>query len=427
MGNISSEPSPYQLFVRQGLSELISYYYTGPARHMQHLFNEYLGRFKRNPSEHYHRPHSLETIQIIPFREPEVRLRNESAQFFYDAYFKGKTKIYWSDFWAGVSEVILADGIIPTESLEIEVEDASDKDQTGIVTIAQLEDFFDFWDDERNRQEAVARAQITHHLKYLLGSSQQGYNRNLIMRLTDTNPEFPFDLRLNESITISSQGLINSRRRARDGITRFGTRSGLTNDVNFNPEDPDLSPHLFQILSCGDGYHIVDSVNFGIVLMKLLPRQRYELRKGSLIDIGPKITLEVLECVYSLKLMEPDDMYGFHENAPVGCPSISLRVVRGERFGEPFKLTVSPTTNQFVIGQSSESIEFNELGVSLQHSLIEFVRNRWEIIDLDSTTGTWLNLMNKEESYFKVPSKTRRLKVGDIVLLKHYRFEVTQA
>mmetsp|Transcript_17530 Transcript_17530/g.31638 ORF Transcript_17530/g.31638 Transcript_17530/m.31638 type:complete len:304 (+) Transcript_17530:2-913(+) len=302
---------------------------------------------------------------------------------------------------------------------------------TGLVTLEQLDECFRLWEDEGKRKEVVDRSKLEHYLKYLLGCSQQVYPRNLVLKLIKTNENFPFDFALNDLIVICAQGLVNSKRNARDGVTRFGYLSGSINDVNFNPDDPDLNTNLFQILSCSDGYYAVDCSNVGAVSVRLVPDVPAELRKGSFIMVGSNIFLEVEECVTGQRKVEPDELYAFEEDKLDDLPFIRISVNKGERLGEVFDFCPSEDCNEFVIGIRSVSnpkyIEFSDTSVSRSHARISFSNGKWLVTDLKSSNGTWHNLVNKKDSEKNVPSRPVKLKAGDVVAVQYYRFEVVQA
>mmetsp|Transcript_11149 Transcript_11149/g.21924 ORF Transcript_11149/g.21924 Transcript_11149/m.21924 type:complete len:129 (-) Transcript_11149:48-434(-) len=92
------------------------------------------------------------------------QLQRRSAQFFYDAYYNKQTKL---DFWAGLAEIVLTDGVYPTKTLEREIEKLNKCDMTGVVTLEQVDDCFRLWEDERKRREAVDRSKLERNLKYL--------------------------------------------------------------------------------------------------------------------------------------------------------------------------------------------------------------------------------------------------------------------
>jgi hypothetical protein len=347
-----------------------------------------------------------------------------SAKLFYDAYYHRQPRLDWPAFWSGFAETILAEGVSPNPFLEQEIQKLCD-DRLGFVPSSALDSLFEVWDCLDTRDPLVKEAQFEHDLKLLHDAGQQPYHRTLVLKVVSAIEAFISDLRPNDLVSISSKGLLNTKRRPLDGTTRFGVQRGRVNDVNLDDEDL----HLFQILSNSDGYYIVDAANLGSVCLKVDPRRPFPLKKGTNFKLGRDICLTVTDCFVANPHIEPDDLYGFQQTSP-SAPRIELQVTMGEHQGAKFSL-VSAESSEFTIGNSLSAdhnfIEFADSAVSRRQAKVAYIEDRWVLVDLESTYGTWVTVMNCEDSAYKVPSKPIRLTTGDIFEARKYRFEVLQA
>jgi hypothetical protein len=348
-------------------------------------------------------------------------LTNAGAKDFYVKYFHNGTTLKWHVFWINFSIELEYLDIAPNPGLEQELRVICDLNQDGLVTPKGLNALFQLWENPIKRKKLIKKAAKGVNLTQFLDKFTPPYTHDLVLKVIKVNPSFPYELRVNDVITLKPLGLPASRRYVGDRITRFGRFDGSKNDVNLSPDDVDISRDMFQILCNSDGYYIADSANIGGTCLRLRPDVPTKLHSGMIFVVGGNVFLRVVECLDS---STQDDTAS---SASSSEPSVKLEVIKGEGEGKTFQFSNSARVPDFIIGHKApgkaKAIEFNDPQVSRQHAKISFTFSGWHLTDLSSRNGTWRLLINFDNVSSHVVTPPVKVSQGDVFGAQFYHFE----
>jgi hypothetical protein len=342
-----------------------------------------------------------------PIRNPEAdrRLRCDEARRFYDEYYNGQLSMDRTEFWYCFSITLAEDDITSSYFLEKLIAYFCGFEFKGPIDVGKLNAIFMIWSNRTEKRRILRLATIDSQFEEFVDSFQIPYSRQLALKLALVNSLFPLPrYRDGDIINIKPLGI--------DGlpptrIVRFGRGEPSLNHVSFSAEDSSIERDMFQIYSNSDGYYIIDAYNSGDCTIKLKKNEPYMLRKGALFAVGD-ISLQVIEESRSL---------------------ITLVIANGEHQGQEFCFTKNPTgPTEKTIGKVSRSdpkdVSLDNSRVSRLHAKLSYEHGNWALTDLGSGNGTWLYMKNFADVEANIPSKPRKMRVGEVIGSQVYRFEV---